>query len=319
MSRKTIFRLVILLIFGALLLHVLFWPGNGSVYKEIDIRAGSTAHQVSRQLMEANLIKSPVLFLSWVRLRNAGSLIHFGRYRFSEGRSAFWIADDVIAGRTEKVKFVIPEGFASWQIAARLEEMGLCSEIEFNEAVKESNAEGYLFPATYRLDHGLSALELVKTFRGQFEKMWNDDFSLRASELGWSRHMTVTMASILEREVRVRSELPLISAVYHNRLKKRMRLQADPTVQFSFGYWKTRLTYDDYKNSRSPYNTYIHFGLPPGPICSPGIDALRAALWPASSDALFMLAQDDGTHTFSMTYREHTNKVNQRNRRREKK
>jgi UPF0755 protein len=91
-------------------------------------------------------------------------------------------------------------------------------------------------------------------------------------------------------------------------------LEADPTVQYALGYWKTRLTYADYRNTASPYNTYLNNGLPPGPICSPGADALRAALWPAESTALFLLAKDDGRHTFSDTLRDHTNKVNNRNR-----
>ena len=92
-----------------------------------------------------------------------------------------------------------------------------------------------------------------------------------------------------------------------------MRLEADPTVQYALGYWKTRLTYDDYRNTNSPYNTYLNSGLPPGPICSPGVDAIQAALWPATSPALFLLAKDDGHHTFSETFRDHTNKVNSRN------
>ena len=124
----------------------------------------------------------------------------------------------------------------------------------------------------------------------------------------------VTLASILEREVRVREELPLVSAVYHNRLKKHMMMQADPTVQFAQGLWKSRLTYDDYRNTRSPYNTYLNFGLPPGPICSPGTEAIQAALYPAASNALYFLAAEGGRHTFSADYRTHVNKVNHRNR-----
>jgi UPF0755 protein len=124
----------------------------------------------------------------------------------------------------------------------------------------------------------------------------------------------VTLASILQREVRVPEEWGLVSAVYHNRLAKHMRLEADPTVQYALGFWKPRLTYDDYRNTHSPYNTYLVMGLPPGPICSPGLDAIKAALWPADSKALFFLAAEGGHHTFSETYRDHTNKVNKRNR-----
>ena len=108
----------------------------------------------------------------------------------------------------------------------------------------------------------------------------------------------------------------MVAAVYHNRLRKKMKLDADPTVQYAFGHWKSRLTYNDYRNTRSPYNTYLNPGLPPGPICSPGMDAIRAVLWPAQTNALFFVADEDGRHLFSATYKEHVNNVNRRNRQR---
>ncbi len=135
----------------------------------------------------------------------------------------------------------------------------------------------------------------------------------RAKALGWSKKNVVTMASIIEREARDRNELPMISAVYHNRLKKHMRLEADPTVQYALGYWKKRLLFSDINRTQSPYNTYLYAGLPPGPICNPGKDAIRAALWPTESDALYFVAKDDGRHDFSTTFKEHSAKVKMRN------
>lgn len=318
MKLKSLFRLLFLVALMSGFLQISFWPGSGSEFVEVDVKAGSHAGQVAKQLMDVGLIQSPLYFKVWIRLRLAAGSIHVGRYRFSKGRSAFWIVDDLIHGRTEKAKFVIPEGFASWQIAERLEEMKICLAADFKREVQARKAEGFLFPATYNLEFGLTADELVRIFQGQFEKMWNQEFQIRTKERGWSRLQAITLASIIEREVRVRSELPMISAVYNNRLKQGMRLEADPTVQFALGYWKTRLTNNDYKRVNSPYNTYLHMGFPPGPICSPGVDAIRAALWPADSDALFMLAKDDGFHTYSTTYREHKNKVYARDRSRKK-
>jgi UPF0755 protein len=265
-------------------------------------------------LEDAGLVRFPHPFLIWIKLRGAESRIQIGRYRFSKGRSAFWLVDDVIHGRTEKIRLTIPEGFASWQIAERLENLKVCTAEQFKKVVTDKTLEGYLYPATYELNVGLGAEKAARYFHEQFEQHWTADMEGRVAALGLTKREVVTLASIIEREVKMRDELPLVSAVYHNRLKKRMTLDADPTVQYSLGYWKSRLTYDDYRKTQSPYNTYLHAGLPPGPICSPGLDAIHAALWPAPSDALFLLATEDGHHTFSNSYKDHTNKVNKRNR-----
>jgi len=237
-----------------------------------------------------------------------------GRYRFSEGRSAFWMLDDLIQARTLKSKLIIPEGFASWQIADRLDDAEICSGEDFKALVVKNQLEGYLFPATYEMDFGLSAETVVRLLVNKFESEWTSEMESRAKVIGFSKKETVTFASIIEREVRVREELPTVSSVYHNRLRRGMKLEADPTVQFAMGYWKSRLLNRDYRETKSPYNTYLVKGLPPGPISNPGKDALHAALWPAETNYLYFVAQDEGRHNFSTNYREHTNKVNARNR-----
>jgi len=292
---------------------LLFWPGRGAPV-QIDVSEGTNAHAIARRLIDADLVQSryPVLF--WVKVRQASQKIHVGRYRIPKGRSAYWIVDDLMQGRTEKLRVVIPEGWASWQIAERLEASGICPAAPFLDLVKKKKLEGVLFPATYDFEAGLSPETVVSRLSGRFEQIWTSAMDARAKEIGMTRNEVVTMASIVEREVRVRDEGPMISAAYHNRLRRGMKLDADPTVQYALGHWKTRLTYADYRNTNSPYNTYLHPGLPPAPICSPGLESLNAALWPAKSDALFFVAQDDGRHSFSATYREHVNKVNRRNR-----
>lgn len=281
---------------------------------EIPVSEGATATSVAGKLKEKNLVSSPYPFLLWIRGRGAAHKIHVGLYRIPRGRSSFWIADDLINGRTQKMKLVIPEGFASWQIAERLGELRICDPEKFKQIVAQKNLEGFLFPATYEMDIGITADSVANLLINKFESQWTPEMETRAASIGFSKRETVTLASIVEREVRVREELPLVSAVYHNRLRKKMKLDADPTVQFALGYWKSRLTYNDYRNVKSPYNTYLVAGLPPGPICNPGLDAIQAVLWPAQSDALYFVAQEGGRHSFSATYREHTNKVNRRNR-----
>ncbi len=300
------------------LAYGLFSPGRGPGFVEVDVPAGATATSVAAQLTEKGLLPVPHTLLAWVKARRAGSKIKPGRYQFASGRSAFWIADDLIKGRTHKVKVTIPEGFASWQIAERLDALKICDGALFKQAVDKEGLEGYLFPATYELDLSLDPVAVAHFLQDQFEERWTPELEGRAKEIGFSKERAVTLASIIEREARVAEERPLVSAVYHNRMKIKMPLQADPTVQYAQGTWKPRLTYNDYRNTKSPYNTYLHPGLPPGPICSPGVESIKAALWPAKSDALYFVAAEDGRHTFSATYREHTNKVNRRNRMRRK-
>lgn len=303
---------------GALLLLIIgtwaLWPGTGRTWVEIQVSEGQSAHDVARQLVETGAVATRYPFLIWTKVRRAGPRIQIGRYRFSKGRSAYWIVDDLIQGRAEKEKLIIPEGYASWQIAERLESLKICDGNAFKALVEKERLEGYLFPATYELTNGLSPATVARQLTAQFDARWTPDMDARAKEIGFTKAQVVTLASIVEREVRAREEYPLVASVYHNRLKKKMRLEADPTVQFALGYWKSRLTYADYRNVKSPYNTYLNYGLPPGPICSPGADAIKAALWPATTTSLFFVATEDGRHTFSDTYREHVNKVNKRNR-----
>ncbi len=296
-----------------------FWPGRSAEKVTLSVTTGMNARDIARQLVEERVLLSRYPFLVWVRVRLASASLHVGRYQFKRDRAAFWIVDDLIRGRTETVHLTVPEGFASWQIGERLEQVGIGTKEQFLQVVKADGLEGFLFPATYDLSAALTSKEAARVMSEEFDRRWTSDFEARAQAIHMGKRDVVTLASIIEREIRVRDELPQVAAVYHNRLKIRMKLDADPTVQYAFGYWKTNLTYDDYHNTKSPYNTYLRPGLPPGPISNPGLDAIRAALWPAESNALYFVAQEDGRHTFSVSYREHTNKVNKRNRERKAK
>jgi UPF0755 protein len=302
---------VLLLLVGT---YVLFWPGSKSDSVEVSVAEGASGRQISASLIQNKILSTPYIFLGWVKILRAGAKIQPGLYKFAEGRSAFWILDDLIHNRALKARVVIPEGYASWQIAERLEAARVCSAEDFKKIVAAQDLEGFLFPATYEVNLGWKPSHIAQLMQENLDRRWTKDLDERAKVYGWNKKQVLTFASIIEREVMDRPELPMISALYHNRLKARMPLQADPTVQFSLGSWPQHLTYKDYRKAKSPYNTYLHTGLPPGPICSPGMDSIKAALWPAESDALYMVADGTGRHSFSTSYREHTNKVNRRNR-----
>ena len=170
--------------------------------------------------------------------------------------------------------------------------------------VDAESLEGYLFPETYKFSLMMAEEQVIRRLVKQFQRVFDSQMRAQASRMGMTVHETVSMASIIEGEAQVGDERPIISAVYHNRLKKRMRLQADPTVQYAIVDGPRRLFYKDYRID-SPYNTYRHRGLPPGPIMSPGEASLRAALYPAEVNYLYFVARGDGSHIFSRTTREH--------------
>jgi UPF0755 protein len=278
-----------------------------------------------------------------MRLSRGTTRLKTGIYQFDRGQSASTILQDIIQGRMVVLRVTVPEGFSSWQIAQRLEARGLCPAVVFNECVAKTQAEGFLFPNTYAFPGDTTAAGAIDVMRLQFKETWRRVLS-RAEESGrvtrvvlspvssaddqfrladgrtWTARQATTLASIIAREGQRSEELPLISAVYHNRLKKRIPLEADPTVQFALGQnapgaWKKRLFFRDLKVD-SPYNTYRHSGLPPGPICSPGEAALAAALSPAPVNSLYFVADGRGGHRFTATYRDHLKEVRERNRRR---
>jgi UPF0755 protein len=261
-----------------------------------------------------------------------------GIYELRRGEKAHRLLHGMVSGRSLLLKVAAPEGWASWQIAERLEKVGVCSAAEFRAVVSSRAAEGYLFPDTYLFPPGHPAARVAETMGEKWSAAWRETLDkfvaaghimrvspgsgTRAEDVvlfADGRRMTVgqvmILASLVEREARLPEERPRVAAVYVNRLKKRMLLEADPTVQFALGEWKERLYYKDL-DVKSPYNTYRRRGLPPGPICSPGRPAWEAVLDPAPGDELFFVADGRGGHKFSTTYAEHQRRVRERNRER---
>lgn len=296
-------------------LAVFLWTpyrGHSSV-AEIEVRRGHTFEAVARELGEKGVVSDPRLLVLWARLRGLDTQVHRGVYRFEEPVSPRSVLDVLVRGRTVFHKVTVPEGFTVRQIGGLLQRTGLATAARFAEAVSDpallaslevDGMEGYLFPTTYHFRARATEQEMVKTMFAQFTDMVTPDMLGRARELGLDRHELVTLASIIEKEASDPGELPLVSAVFHNRLRRGMRLQSDPTVIYGLDDFNGNLT-AKHLRTPGPYNTYTIKGLPPGPIANPGLAAMQAALSPADVDYLYFVSRNDGSHHFSKNLREH--------------
>jgi len=287
----------------------------------IHIRSGSSGRQIGHVLKEAGVIDSVEAFRWAIWFRQAEQDLRSGTLRLEPPINRWQLVDELRSRAPILNTVRLGEGWPSWQILSRLaaemdfslEELEQLSEdAEFIKELGLDEAdtlEGYLFPDTYRLAVDKEPREALKRL---VERFWEiaelHRLEERAAELGLSLREAVTMASIIEREGRLPEELSKISAVFHNRLEANMRLQADPTVLYALGDYNANLTYAQLR-LESPYNTYQNRGLPPGPICSPGLASLIAAVEPADTEALYFVARGDGSHVFSKNHQDHLEAV----------
>ena len=290
--------------------------GSNSRTARVVIPAGSSFTAAVDSLSRAGVVSSPWAFKLYASARGQDRALKAGTYSFEPGAS--W--NDVLTALTRGKGLVhtvtIPEGFALASISTTLGRAlsvppesvlvaATDSALRHRLDVPTPSLEGYLFPATYTFADGTPPNELVRTMVARFEQAWKPEWDARLQALAMSRHDVMTLASIIEKEARLAEERPVISAVYHNRLKIRMPLQADPTVQYALGRHVDRVLYRDLE-VESRYNTYKYPGLPPGPIASPGAASIEAALFPASVPFLYFVAHPDGHHEFRQTFSEHT-------------
>ena len=256
------------------------------------------------------------MFRMYASARGRDRDLKAGTYVFRDGASWSAVLDALTRGKGLVHTVTIPEGFALSSIATLLgralsvpaESIVVAasdSALRRRLDVPTPTLEGYLFPDTYTFAEGTSPQEAVRMLVSEFEKVWKPEWDARLQELAMSRNDIVTLASIIEKEARLAEERPVISAVYHNRLRIGMLLQADPTVQYALGKHVDRVLFKDLEVD-SRYNTYKHPGLPPGPIASPGAKSLEAALYPANVPYLYFVAHPDGHHEFRQTFSEHT-------------
>jgi UPF0755 protein len=280
----------------------------------------ATLRVAAESLSNAGLIGSPILFRIYAKVRGGGRSIRAGTYMLPRDIGWKGILDALNGGKGLVHTVTIPEGFSIPQIvravSTRLQVPPESVEVAVRDTswrrrfdIPSGTLEGYLFPDTYTVPEGGSAAEAVALMAKRFEQAWKPEWTARLDTLGLSRHDALTLASIVEREAKLPEERPVIAGVYFNRLRNGMRLQADPTVQYALPAHKTRLLYKDLR-VKSAYNTYIHKGLPPGPIASPGAPSIVAALYPAKVPYKYFVAFPDGHHEFRVTVAQHEIAVN---------
>jgi UPF0755 protein len=290
------------------------------------VESGDTAATVADHLASKLLIRSAIAFRLIVRFEGFETNLQAGNYELRPNMSTTELVASMVQGRMAGGFLTIPEGWRLGEIADALERAGVTPRADFVSFVEHPPAsavagawpvpdgrslEGYLFPDSYRFDRHTAASEIGRRMVDDFGKHASLTIRAAIEANGLTDYQGVTLASIVEREAVTPAERPIIASVFYNRLKRGMKLQADPTVQYaliddamaSSGYWKRSLTFADLANL-SPYNTYQVSGLPPGPICNPGLDSLAAVAHPATTDYLYFVAKSDGTHAFARTLHE---------------
>ena len=297
---------------------VLSWPVPVIFRDSISIPEGVSAYQVARMLKERSLISNESIFVNAVRLKFGTRAIEAGNYQLFNIRHIGDLVEQILRPRVRAVTITIPEGFTREQVArfidakysidiarflALTEDKGFIRSLD----LEVRSLEGYLFPDTYQIRNGNTEEEIITHMVRPVQQALGEEISRQGLALGLDLHEILTMASIIEGEARYDSERVIISAVYHNRLRRGMHLQADPTVQYAIPDGPRRLLYRDYEYP-SAYNTYLHKGLPPGPVNSPGLASIQAAVSPADVDFLYFVANAQGRHIFTHTLEEH-NKV----------
>ncbi|MCB1167325.1 MAG: endolytic transglycosylase MltG [Leptospiraceae bacterium] len=289
--------------------------GDGSNKSIYDLKHGSGAYTVASDLEKKGLIRSADYFKLYMRLTGMQDELKAGSYELNDGMSTETIASVLTEGKVRMMQFTIPEGWHNRQIAELMVEKGFAKNAEeflklthdpailkkYN--IPADSTEGYLFPETYTISYGYP---LAKIHEAMLERFFDElskaepPENLSPKEL----HKRVILASIIEREAARKDELPEMSRVFLNRLDKGMRLESCATIQYLLPKPREKLYEKDLKIP-SPYNTYEHGGLPPGPISNPGLPALKAAFHPTEGDFLFFVLKPDGSHYFSKTFQEH--------------
>ena len=281
------------------------------------VEKGLGLRSVATQLEKRRLIKSKDLFIIWALLKGGSRDIKAGEYSLNRTMAPVRIYAILTAGAVMTHPQTVPEGLSVEQIADLFAAKGLVDKQEFmglamdkgfaaSHKIDGSSTEGYLFPDTYVLSKGMGARQILDLMINRFWQVFNS--LVQGKELPMSIREIVTLASIVEKETGLAEERPVIASVFLNRLKKRMRLESDPTVIYDLKDFDGNLTKKHLQNP-SPYNTYRHRGLPPGPIANPGRASLDAVLNPAQSDYLYFVSKNDGSHFFSSTLKEHNRAV----------
>ncbi len=296
------------------------------------VTPGETASQIADRLQQAGLISDANLFRLYVRREGIGQNLEAGEFELSPTMNIPAIVAALQEARIQDVMVTIPEGLRAEEASEILQQFDITNGDAFLATVRSgdlasigldgyailadrppgASLEGYLFPDTYRFPLRAEPREVLRLFLDNLDRKFPPELRQEAASRGLSIYQVLTLASIVEREAVRADERPLIASVYLNRLAQGMLLNADPTVQYAMGFqpdtgrwWKTPVTLEEYNSVISPYNTYLNPGLPPGPICSPGLSAIEAVIRPAQTDYLYFVATGDGGHVFASSAEEH--------------
>jgi UPF0755 protein len=295
--------------------YISSYPAAPTARVTIVIPHGTSVMGIAGRLAARGVIADPGKLMIFAKLGRVEGRLKAGKYEFLTGSSEWSVVRRLVSGGILVDRVTVPEGLTVRETAHLLErEAGVTKEeilelasdslVAYELGVEANGLEGYLFPDTYSMYWGTRPRRVIQMLVHRFFEIFNDSLSQRATELGFSIHQIVILASMIEKEAQVDEERFLISSVLHYRLELEWPLQCDATIQYALPERKEQLTYDDLEFD-SPYNTYIHQGLPPGPICSPGERSIIAALYPADTDYLYYVARGDGTHEFSRTSTDH--------------
>lgn len=290
------------------------------------ITPGETAATIATRLERAGLIRDAGLFRLLVRYRGVDNQLEVGDYQLRPNMSLEEIVSALQSGRPSEATITIPEGWRAEEIAQMLEGRGLVEAEEFLRAVREEefaydflserpqgvSLEGYLFPDTYGIPPDFESAQIIDMMLANFGRRFTPGMRQEATRRGMSIHEVLTIASLVEREARIPEERPIIASIYLNRLEAGWLLESDATAQYALGYqegtgqwWKSPISLEEMTQIDSPYNTYLYPGLPPGPICNPGLASIQAVIKPAETNYMFFYHKGDGSHAFAETYEEH--------------
>ena len=293
--------------------------GASTEEHHIVVPPGQPLAATAEALERSGVIRSAFKLRMLARLEGYDRRLKAGEYSLTASMSPRDILSLMEKGAVRLHRLTIPEGLAIPQIAEQVEKAGLGRAADIVARAKDPayakaqgfeapSLEGYLFPETYFVPRTVSAEAVIAAMLQAFRSAFPPEWERRAAEIGFTRHEAVTLASIIEKETGDPSERPLIASVFHNRLKRGMRLETDPTVIYGIPDFDGNLT-RKHLEAPTPYNTYLIRGLPPAPIASPGRESLKAALYPAQTDFLFFVSRNNGSHHFSTNLADHTRAV----------
>jgi UPF0755 protein len=310
---------LVFVVFLYVVLEVLIPAHPSNRHFELEVPKGTTFRQAVEILSRENLIRDKNIFIILGRITDIDRKIKSGYYSIWGSMNPLDIFRLLRNGQIIEHTLRIVEGDSLFKLAKEFSEIGILSEEDFLNLARDpellslykinaESIEGYIFPDTYKIPKGIQPEEAIGLMINRMREKYSGELLDRTAEIGMTEHEVLTLASIIEKEAVINKERALISAVYHNRLKKNMRLQADPTAIYGVKSSNRRITRADLRR-KTPYNTYAFEGLPPGPIASPGLNSIKAALYPSDVPYLYFVSKDDLSHHFSKTAQEHLNAV----------